>query len=148
MDESNYGNRYDPNAGLVYSEEIFATYDPVEDAKMDNKVLKQMVGDAIRGVDGVLALKGGLTDIFKRDEDLTRGITVHQSNDGKVRVSAKVIAESGYDSAQLIQQLTDRITQAMQSQAGLQPEKVEVEIADKMTQAEFYDKYDADRALH
>lgn len=118
-------------------------YDPDPDLKD----IKTVVGEAIGSVPGVLALKGGLTDIFKKGEDLTRGISV-QKEDGHVNVSAKVITDSNYDNQELIQQMTDAITDNLQMQMGLIADDIYVEIAETMTESEFYKKYDADRALH
>lgn len=123
-------------------------YDVGYDPNPDTKDIKEVVGSAISGIPGVLALKGGLADIFKAGEDLTRGVSVRKSEDGRVAVKVKVIAESGYEHDQLIQRMTEAITDDLQTQMGLYAAPVEVEVAETMTQNEFFDKYDADRALH
>ena len=114
----------------------------------DNKDIQQAVGRAIAGEDGVLGLKGRLTDIFKRDEDLTRGIVVHRMDGRQVAVSAKVIAEAGYDASDLLQRLADSITFVLEDELGLIANTVDVQIAETMTRAGFYEKYDPERAIH
>lgn len=136
-----------PDGDYLYTEETTfgagtLPYDP------DTRDIKECVGAAISSVPGVLALKGGLTDMFKKDEDLTRGITVTRGNGYRVSVKAKVIAEAGYDEVALIQQMTRAITDDLRTQMALTADKVDIEIADTMTEIEFFDKYDADRALH
>lgn len=134
----------------LYAEEgMYDTgYDAGYDASPDTKDIKEVVGQAISGIPGVLGLKGKLSDIFKKDEDLTRGISARKAGDGRVSVSARVIADSGYNSGMLIDDMTEAITYALQAQLGLVADKIEIDIAETMTEAEFYDKYDADRALH
>lgn len=110
--------------------------------------IKQVVGEAIAGVNGVLGLKGKLTDIFKQGEDLTRGITLRKLDGDYVDVSAKVIAEAGYNSTELLQNLSDAITLALEEELGLRVGKMDVEIAETLTRAGFYEKYDPERAIH
>ena len=128
VEETAYGTGYDP--------------DPASDG------IKEVVGAAISGIPGVLALKGGLTDIFKANEDLTRGVSAKKSDGGHVSIGAKVIAESGYDEADLVQQVTEAIADELQAQLGLIADKVEIDVTETLSREEFYDKYDADRALH
>lgn len=114
----------------------------------DNKDIQEVVGEAISGVDGVLALKGGLTDIFKKDEDLTRGISVHVDSENNVNVKAKVISDADYSADAVAQQATEAINDCIRENLGLTVGTVEIDVADTMTRGEFFEKYDAERALH
>lgn len=109
--------------------------------------IEQAVGASIKDIPGLLALKSGLGDLFKRDEDLSRGIAVTETDTG-ARVKIKVIAETGYDPSALIREMTDRITLALRDKMGLVTDKLEVEIADTMTPEEFQENCKAERALH
>lgn len=113
-----------------------------------DKDIKEIVGRQISTVDGVLGLKGGLTDVFKADEDLTRGISVSVNRDGKVKVSAKVILADYANAADVIAQITQSVTDALQNEVGLRPEKVDIEVADTMSREAFYDKYSMERAIN
>lgn len=111
--------------------------------------VKEIVGEAVSDVDGVLALKGGLADIFKKDEDLTRGITVSVDEaDGTVKVSARLIIDAAYTSAEVIREATELIASALQHEAGLDIRKIDIEVAESLSGAEFLERYNEDRAIH
>ena len=146
MDNYNKNANDPTNDEYLFVEET--VYDTGYDADPDTKDIKEAVGEAVSGIPGVLALKGGLTDIFKKDEDLTRGVSVRVNDDDRVEVSVKVIAETGYNEADLIRQMTDAITDDLQMELGMVADRVDVKVAQTMSRDEFLDKYDADRALH
>lgn len=151
---SNYNNHTDPianddwNAPAAYMrEDIYESTDN-GDQRISHETIKQVVGRAIARVHGVLGLKGGITDIFKSDEDLTRGISVHTSGENRITVSAKVIAELGYSEAELLIELTAAINTAMQNELGLAPEEIDIEITNALTREEFEEKYGASREIN
>lgn len=109
--------------------------------------IEQAVGESIRHIPGLLALKSGPGDLFKTDGDLSRGISATETDTG-VRVKIKVIAEASYDPSSLIREMTDSITLALKDRLGLETDKLEVEIADTMTPEEFQEHCKAERALH
>lgn len=109
----------------------------------ENKDIKRVVGAAIAAVPGVLGLKGGLSDLFKKDDDLTRGISVHFYGGENVRIKAKVIAEKGYNEETLAGDVRESIRLALAAELALTADRVSIEIADTMTPEEFCDKCDA-----
>lgn len=137
-------NEWDGGPADLMDEEMYE----MDDYLPSNESVKEVAGKALAKVDGILGLKSGFTDIFKADEDLTRGISVHVYDDESVNLSAKVIAELGHNSANLINDATAAVTSAVQSQLGLAPEKINIEIADTLTRAEFDEKYGAKREIH
>lgn len=108
-----------------------------ENAKIDDKVVKKLAGEALAGIKGVLGVKGGLTDLLKDDDDPTRGVSVSVTEDQQVSVSAKIITEAGKNIPDIVNKATDAITQALQKTAGLKVKDICVEVTDTMTQEEY-----------
>lgn len=110
----------------------------VEDA------VKRITGEAICHTEGVLGLKGGLTDVFKRDEDLRRG--VHISMDGPVYViNVNIIGEWGENEQALAAEVQGDIEKALRDGAGMQNTEVHVNIDSMLTKKDFIEKYGEDR---
>ena len=117
-------------------------FNPAPDTmKIDDKVVKKMVGEAISEIDGILDAKEKLTDMLKSGDDLTRGLTVTVTEDNSVSVLAKIIIEKGKNIPDIVNQATDAITNALQNMAGLKVKDICVEVADMMTREE-YEKTD------
>ncbi len=117
--------------------------------KIHPKEIKEIVGEALSEVDGVLALKSGLTDIFKKDDDLTRGISVGiNQDDATVKVGAKLIADSAFSSPEIISEATELVAEALRHEAGLEMKEIDIDVAESMSWDAFVDKYGVDRALH
>ena len=109
-----------------------------QDTKIDDKAIKRLAGEAISQVDGVLGVDGGLTDVLKASDDVTKGLSITLSEDGKnVQVSAKIITEYGKNIPGIVTNVQDKIRDALQNMAGLTVEKVEVEVTDTMTPDEY-----------
>ena len=130
-----YGSGGSPNEYLVDGK---TAYEAAYTDRIDEKVVSQLVGEAIAGVAGVLGLKGGLTDIFKKDDDLTRGVTVEALDDNKAKVSVRLIADDDHNAGEVITGVAAAITGALQRQAGLQPATVEIELAEGPPRKEFF----------
>lgn len=114
-----------------------------ETLKIDDKVIKKMVGEALASVDGILGAKDNLADMFKSDEDPTRGITISTTNHHEVEVTAKIFAESGKNIPQMINAATAAITDKLQNTAGLKINGICVEVVDTMTAEEYKNQYES-----
>ena len=113
-----------------------------------NREIKAVVGEAISEVPGVLALKGRIIDIFKDDDDLTRGISVYETGIGRVEVNARVIADKSCDDGGLIRKMTDAVAEGLRARLGLEVSEVNIEIAEAMSPDDFLERYGAGRSLH
>lgn len=114
-----------------------------ETMKMDDKVIKKMIGEALAGVDGILGAKDNITDMFKSDDDPTRGITISTTHHHEVEVTAKVFAESGKSIPEMINAATAAITDKLQNVAGLKVNGICVEVVDTMTAEEYKNQYES-----
>lgn len=114
------------------------------DLSTDNAI-KTITGEAICHVDEVLGLKGDLSDVFKRGDDLRRGITVRSSSLPPT-VEARVIADVNADALSLLEEVRSAVQHALAQGAGMEGVEVKVEVADSMTPTAFYHKYGPDRS--
>lgn len=108
-----------------------------KNVKIDDKVVKKLAGEALAAIDGVLGLKGGLTDVLKDPDDVTRGLSVTADDSQNVELSAKIIAETGKNIPDIIGKATADITAAVQNETGLKVKNVCIEVADTMTAEEY-----------
>lgn len=113
------------------------------DMSVDDAI-KTITGEAICHVNGVLGLKGGLTDIFKRDEDLRRGILVSRNENGYV-VSARIIGDEAYDTEEILVAVRCSITHALREGAGMENTELSLIMDDSMSKSKFIEKYGSDR---
>lgn len=110
--------------------------------------VKEIVGECLSEVDGVLALKGGLSDVFKKDEDLTRGISVSVDEaDCTVKVAAKLITDASFSNAEVISKATELIASTLLHEAGLDIRKIEIDVAESLSFSDFIARYGIDRAI-
>lgn len=120
-----------------------AGFTPVpENAIIDEKVVKKLAGEAMANVDGMLGVKGSIGDWFKRDDDVTRGITVDMQEGGKVSLCLKVITETGKNIPAVVEAITQNVTDALQNSAGLKVAELNVEVTDTMTREEYHETID------
>lgn len=113
------------------------------DMSVDDAI-KTITGEAICHVPGVLGLKGGLSDVFKRDEDLRRGISVSRNKTG-YEVSAHVIGDAAYDTEEILVAVRISITHALQEGAGMENIELSLSMVDSMSKSDFIEKHGADR---
>lgn len=106
-------------------------------AKIDAKVVKKMVGEALSSIDGILDVKDSVIDVFKNEDDLTRGVAVSLTDDQQATVNAKIITETGKNIPNIVNSATDAITKALQNTAGLKPKDICIEVTDTMTKEQF-----------
>lgn len=105
--------------------------------KIDNHVIKKVAGEAILGIDGLLGLKGGLTDLLKVDDDPTIGISVDMADDHVATISVKIIVETGKNIPNIVDAVTNAVTKALQNTTGIKVKEVCVEVVDSMTKEEY-----------
>ena len=111
---------------------------PPEDA------VKEITGQAICHVNGVLGLKGNLGDIFKRGDDLRRGITVNLDA-APMLVSARIIGDIEVDGKKLVREVHDAVLYALKEGAGMNDVDLDIELDDMLERDSFYEKYGAGR---
>ena len=123
------------------------TYTPApSNARIDDKVVKKLVGEAVFQVDGVLDAKDGLTDMFKSDDDMTRGITVSISDEHSATICAKIVTETGKNIPDIVNNITKADTETLQANAGIAVKDLEVEVTDTMTKEEYKNQNNPDLA--
>ena len=105
---------------------------------IEEKVIKRLTGEAIAGIDGILGVKGGFSDLLKGEDDPTRGITVNMGDEQTVTVCLKIITESGKNIPAIVTAATNAITNSLQNTAGLRVKDVAIEVSDTMSRAEYY----------
>lgn len=110
--------------------------------KIDYVAIKRIVGEAIDKVDGVLGVAGNLTDLLKSNADRTKGLSVTmQENSQQVDIDAKIMTEYGKNIPTIVNALTTNVTEALRTMAGLEVNKLNVEVADTLTREEYNKKY-------
>ena len=116
--------------------------------KIDDKAVKRMAGEAISQVDGVLGVDGNLADILKSGDDVTKGLAVTVSGDGKnAQVSAKIITEYGRNIPEIVENVQAKVAESLRIMASLTVDRVEVEITDTMTREDYQAKNSKSRGF-
>lgn len=110
---------------------------PKHTFKIDDKAVKKLVGEAVNGVDGVLDVTGGLSDLLKGDDDVTRGVSVTVSTDNRAQVQVRIITEYGKNIPAIVDAVVNRVNESLHNIGGLNVEKVDVEITDTMTREQY-----------
>lgn len=101
--------------------------------KIDKKLVKRMIGETIAETTGVLGVKGGLTDVLKKNDDVTKGIFIHITDDNTISVKVKVITEVGSNMPNIVNTTTEKVTHLLQKTVGLKVKSMDMEVADTMT---------------
>ena len=110
------------------------------DARIDDKAIKKIAGEAIAQVVGVLGTAGSFADVLHPGDEHIRGLSVTFLEGGGVEVGARLITEYGKNIPALVAAVQYKVTEALYSLAGLDAEKVEVEVTDTMTREEYQEK--------
>lgn len=103
----------------------------------DDKLIKKMIGEILESTDGVLGAKGGFHDIFKKHDNITKGIRVDIDDSKDASVKMKLYVEKGKNIPTIINQITTRIRDELQNTAGLKVRDVDIQVVDTMTQEEY-----------
>lgn len=122
-------------------------YTETRDAGVDSEQVQCAVGEVLAAMPAVLGLKGGLTDIFKDDDDLRRGISVQVTAYNDAKITAKLITDETYSTADVLAQATAKITEMLKSQFGLGLQKLDVQVAQSMSRAAFEKEYGKSRFI-
>ena len=115
--------------------------------RIDEKAVKKMAGEAIYKADGVLGVAGGITDVLKSGDDITKGITVSLGAGNKVSVSARLVMEYGKNVPDVIQNVSDALRDTLSTMASLEVDALNLEVADIMTEREYAEKYGKNRSM-
>lgn len=105
------------------------------------------IGQSIAQINGVLGLKGGLTDIFKSGDDVTRGITISLRSNNLVEITAKLITDTVQNTNELLKLIVSAVTHTLQQDFGMQTGRIDIDFAEQMTHQDFEEKYGKDRVL-
>ncbi len=108
----------------------------------EKESIKRMVGGALHEIPAVLAVKSYLGDIFKKNDDITKGIVVHKTSEGRIGVALRVVGDKDTDTEHLIRQMTNAITGVLQMEPGVEVGALSIQIVHTMSQAEFYEKHE------
>lgn len=114
-----------------------------EDAVLSDSVVKKIIGTAVSQVDGVLMLHGNVREniagVFS-DNEITRGITFHQDGN-TAEVEIKAIAEYGKSIPDIIRNIQQNVHAALLNMAGVNANRIVVDITDVMTKSEYDEKH-------
>lgn len=108
--------------------------------------IAKIAGEAICHVDGVLGLKSRLGDIFKRSDDISRGVSVEGAANYGYSISARLIVDESYVPARVVDQAKEAIAYSLKQGAGLVIYQPDIEADAAMSREEFYEKYGADKS--
>ena len=125
----------------------YTTGELPRDTRIDDRAIKKIAGEAIAQVGGVLGMAGGLADVLLPGDERIRGLTVTYLEGGSIEVSARLITEYGKNIPALVAAVQYKVTEALHSMAGLDAEKVEVEVTDTMTREEYHEKMEQEYGL-
>lgn len=95
---------------------------------IDKKLIKRMVGEAVQDTDGVLGLKGSITDLFKDLDDPTRGVSIRVNSENEATARMRVITEAGMNIPAVVSEATEKVVDALQNEAGLKADEVTIRV--------------------
>lgn len=106
----------------------------------DDKVIKKIAGIATEGVEGVLALSGGLigniTDRFRNNADKTKGIDA-EVGQKQVALDLNVVCEYGKNVPRIFDAVIEKVSDAMMEMTGLEVVEINMHVEDVLGHAEF-----------
>ena len=107
--------------------------------------IAKIVGEAICHVEGVLGLKSHLGDVFKRSDDIARGVVVNRDGNYQYTISARLITDENYIPAKVVDEVKDAITYSLKQGAGLSVYEPDIEVAGAMSSEDFIAQYGEDK---
>lgn len=123
-------------------------YTTMDGREMSEGDVKQLVGGAISRTAGILAMYSGVVDMFKQNQDVSRGVTVKLLPlEKQVKVKAGVIVDAAYNVDDVLDQAKRNVAATLAEETGLELTDVEVTAEKTMTRAEFDERCDAERLL-
>lgn len=103
------------------------------------KVLEKIAAQAVRDVDGVLAMAGDVSNsIFER---FTQQSTKAEVVDEGVRLDLRVVLAYGVNGKEVFKKVVDNITEQIQSMTDLTVDAIHIEVVDIMDRDEFNAQY-------
>ena len=103
------------------------------------KVLEKIAAQAVRDVDGVLAMAGDVSNsIFER---FTQQSTKAEVVDEGVRIDLRVVLAYGVNGKEVFKQVVEHITKQIQSMTDLSVDAIHIEVVDIMDRDEFNAQY-------
>ena len=115
----------------------------------EDKVIKKIAGIATDGIPGVLTLSGGLigniTDMFRSNEDKTKGIDA-EVGQKQVALDLNVVCEYGKNVPQLFDTIINKVSTAVRDMTGLQLVEMNMHVADVVSHDEFVEMQNKQRS--
>ncbi len=138
--------------GAAYNGYFFPAdpyYDELaENGREQREAVRQAAAEAIGEVYGVLGLVDIYDDVVRSDEDLSAAVNVHISKEGGVKIEADIIADVGWDTAELVREVAENVTDAVEEMAQSNVCEVLIDVADIMPRGAFEDKYRQTKLRH
>ena len=111
-----------------------------KELKFDDAVIAKIVGITCNEVEGVYSLEGGMmanmTDLFRKDEDPTKGVDVDLSDDQNVSVSLDATVRYGENAPEIFNKVTMAIVKNVRQMTGLNVTEVKMTVKDMLTKDE------------
>ncbi|RXT58907.1 Asp23/Gls24 family envelope stress response protein [Lacticaseibacillus chiayiensis] len=111
-----------------------------KELKFDDAVIAKIVGITCNEVEGVYSLEGGMmaniTDMFTKDEDPTKGVSVDLSDDEDVSVSLDATVRYGENVPDIFNKVTMAVAKNVRQMTGLNVTEVKMTVKDMLTREE------------
>ena len=111
-----------------------------KELKFDDAVIAKIVGITCNEVEGVYSLEGGMManmpDLFRKDEDPTKGVDVDLSDDQNVSVSLDATVRYGENAPEIFNKVTMAIVKNVRQMTGLNVTEVKMTVKDMLTKDE------------
>ncbi|RXT24987.1 alkaline-shock protein [Lacticaseibacillus chiayiensis] len=111
-----------------------------KELKFDDAVIAKIVGITCNEVEGVYSLEGGMmaniTDMFTKDEDPTKGVSVDLSDDKDVSVSLDATVRYGENVPDIFNKVTMAVAKNVRQMTGLNVTEVKMTVKDMLTREE------------
>ena len=108
-----------------------------KELKFDDAVIAKIVGITCNEVEGVYSLEGGMmaniTDMFTKDEDPTKGVSVDLSDDKDVSVSLDATVRYGENVPDIFNKVTMAVAKNVRQMTGLNVTEVKMTVKDMLT---------------
>ena len=114
--------------------------DSEDSLTFSNGVIEKIVAIAVRGVDGVLGMKGGWVDRFQETfgaKDPGKGVSVEVTEDNSVRVNVSVLIKYGAYAPKIFEDVKAAVVTQVDRMTGLYVAGVNLRIEDVLTEEEY-----------
>lgn len=111
----------------------------------DDQVIKKIAGIAVSEIPGVLGLSGNaltnLTDKLTNGNNPTKGVNAEVGTK-QVAIDLDVIGEYGKNIAEVFEEATKKVSEAVKNMTGLDMIEFNMNVDDVMTKAEYEEKFE------